>query len=129
MSNARIKESGFKNNDKETGLRLGDAAQKIVKGEPKVEKNKESEILEALHDYDLEPSKELARKLDFYFTPYNKSFQLNRFMSFGAKKCTHTSEQLSSAEIIRQIRNNTWSTFKSEMQKTDIETLKRLKRF
>ena len=50
-------------------------------------------------------------------------------MSFGAKKCTHTSEQLSSVEIIRQIKNNTWSTFKSEMEKTDIETLKRFQRF
>lgn len=42
--------------------------------EPKIEKVKESVILKALYDYEIQPSPELARKLDFYFTPYCKSF-------------------------------------------------------
>jgi hypothetical protein len=46
----------------------------------------QSQVLKRLFNYDLMPDTKLRQKLDFYFLPYCKKYNMNKFMTFGDVK-------------------------------------------
>ena len=42
----------------------------------------ERDIQKELKEYDIQPSEEIQRKIDFYLTPYVSNFQMNKWMTF-----------------------------------------------
>ena len=97
-----------------------------------------SQLLEKLMAPNTETSEDLQRKVDYFFTPYNPAYNMDKHMKFDdaryrvtvASKATHGNRQdgLAPSAIPKQLAAAKWSRLVNRLFSTDTDALRDLAR-
>ena len=108
----------------------------VKKPEPKPRVYGDSELLLKLKNYTIEPSENIKRQIDYYYSPYNKNFNSEKFMKFDDSDRRNYQnvkgrmpEQFQNPISNRQlVADELWTKFKNKIFETERPILKGLQR-
>lgn len=98
-------------------------------------KIKDSKIQDELNNYDITPSEELQRKIDYYITPYSRSYQVHKWMTFDDEEKSKIPDKKtgfidnSPIETKDYISDKNWTKLRNLISSIDEKQAKGLNRF